>query len=80
MLCVDFNRTLGKPDVSVWVVTIPLPTATINQNALVDCAQFIGYLAVYRICMAVASFFAVMTVLMLCVFSSKDPRAYIQNG
>lgn len=45
-----------------------------------NCSRYIGYLAVYRICMAVASFFVLMALLMLCVVSSKDPRAYIQNG
>ena len=43
-------------------------------------STFIGYLAVYRISMAVASFFFVLMLVMMCVFSSKDPRSYIQNG
>ena len=30
--------------------------------------------------MAVAGFFLVLTLVMICVCSSKDPRVYIQNG
>lgn len=52
----------------------------ISINSLIRCDQFVGYLAVYRICMAVASFFFILMLVMLCVCSSKDPRAYIQNG
>ena len=80
ILCVDYNRTLGPGDVKVWVVRIPLPEPGVSQDRLLNCARFIGYLAVYRICMAVASFFFLMMLITLCVFSSKDPRAYIQNG
>lgn len=74
VLCVDVNRTV---DVGAWVVTV---TPRIEAGAVVDCSRYIGYLAVYRICMAVASFFVLMALLMLCVVSSRDPRAYIQNG
>ena len=56
------------------------PILNITQPALISCSQFVGYLAVYRVCIAVASFFFLMMLLMLCVFSSKDPRSYIQNG
>ena len=52
----------------------------INQTNVLNCSQFVGYLAVYRICIAVASFFFLLMLVMLCVFSSKDPRSYIQNG
>lgn len=47
---------------------------------LVDCNQLVGYLAAYRVCMAVAAFFLILTAVMVCVRSSKDPRAYLQNG
>lgn len=47
---------------------------------LVNCYQFVGYLAAYRVCMAVAAFFLILTAVMICVRSSKDPRAYLQNG
>ena len=78
ILCADFNVTLNVPD------TIPVvggnPITNIAQPALISCSQFVGYLAVYRVCIAVASFFFLLMLLMFCVFSSKDPRSYIQNG
>ena len=52
----------------------------VNIPGTLPCDRIVGYLAVYRVGMAVASFFFVMMVIMFCVFSSKDPRAYIQNG
>jgi hypothetical protein len=75
VLCVNYNRSVGVPS---NVVTFP--TATVSVDRLLNCNQFIGYLAVYRVCMGVASFFLVMMLMMFCVFSSKDPRSYIQNG
>jgi hypothetical protein len=53
------------------------------SNAVIPklpCADAIGYLAVYRLCFVVAAFFAIMSVLMLGVKSSRDPRGPIQNG
>ena len=49
-------------------------------NIHVDCKDVVGYLAAYRVCIAVASFFLLMSAIMICVRSSKDPRAYLQNG
>lgn len=40
----------------------------------------VGYLSVYRICFAMAAFFFLMSLIMIAVKSSKDPRAGIQNG
>ncbi|CAI8001226.1 Probable serine incorporator, partial [Geodia barretti] len=72
VLCVNNNQSVVS-----YVVTFP----TANANgSLLNCDQFIGYLAVYRICMGVALFFLVMMFLMLHVLSSKDPRSYVQNG
>jgi len=45
-----------------------------------DCAEAVGYLAVYRLCFIVTLFFVLMSVLMIGVSTSKDPRAGIQNG
>ncbi|XP_051167193.1 probable serine incorporator isoform X2 [Leptopilina boulardi] len=45
-----------------------------------DCQSAIGYLAVYRICFVLTLFFFLMSVMMLRVRTSKDPRAPIQNG
>ena len=52
--------------------------AVYNESDI--CREVFGYTSVYRICMAVASFFFVLMLIMICVISSKDPRAYIQNG
>lgn len=46
----------------------------------IDCKSAVGYLAVYRLCFALAMFYTLMSVIMLGVRSSKDPRAGIQNG
>lgn len=65
----------------------PVTSATVIPNMTIFrydetevCRTIFGYTSVYRICMAVACFFFVMMLLMFCVFSSRDPRAYIQNG
>ncbi|XP_064391329.1 serine incorporator 2-like isoform X2 [Halichondria panicea] len=71
VLCKGVNVTV--PVLNPLVPAIPI-------NSLVRCDQFVGYLAVYRICMAVASFFFILMLMMICVCSSKDPRSYIQNG
>lgn len=44
------------------------------------CGHVIGYLSVYRILLAVAGFFFLMSLVMICVRSTRDPRAYVQNG
>ena len=46
----------------------------------VDCAVVVGYQAVYRLCLIVTLFFTLMSLLMIGVKSSSDPRAGIQNG
>ncbi|XP_030074644.1 serine incorporator 2 [Microcaecilia unicolor] len=46
----------------------------------VNCDVVVGYKAVYRMCFAMAGFFFLFALIMICVKSSKDPRAYIQNG
>ncbi|XP_028340792.1 serine incorporator 2 isoform X3 [Physeter macrocephalus] len=46
----------------------------------VDCGSLLGHRAVYRMCFAMAAFFFLFTLLMICVRSSRDPRAAIQNG
>jgi hypothetical protein len=45
-----------------------------------DCDSAVGYLAVYRICFILALYFFLMSVIMIRVKSSQDPRAAIQNG
>jgi hypothetical protein len=50
------------------------------HNKIADCSLFVGYMAVYRVCFSMASFFFLFMVLMLGVRSSRDPRSAIQNG
>ncbi len=45
-----------------------------------DCSHAVGYLAVYRLCFIVTLFFLLMSLMMIGVRTSKDPRAGIQNG
>ncbi|XP_028050921.1 probable serine incorporator isoform X2 [Monomorium pharaonis] len=45
-----------------------------------DCDHAVGYLAVYRICFILSLYFFLMSVIMIRVKSSRDPRAPIQNG
>lgn len=40
----------------------------------------VGHQAVYRMCFAMAAFFFLFLIIMICVRSSRDPRSYIQNG
>ncbi|XP_004372078.1 serine incorporator 2 isoform X1 [Trichechus manatus latirostris] len=46
----------------------------------IDCGSLLGHHAVYHMCFAMAAFFFLFTLLMICVRSSRDPRAAIQNG
>uniref|UniRef100_A0AC35TWW3 Serine incorporator n=1 Tax=Rhabditophanes sp. KR3021 TaxID=114890 RepID=A0AC35TWW3_9BILA len=50
------------------------------QGLGIDCKTVTGYQAVYRLCAAMATFFAAMSLIMIGVRSSKDPRAGLQNG
>merc|ERR1719228_617499 len=45
-----------------------------------DCSAVVGYQAVYRMCLIVTLFFTLMSIIMIGVKSSSDPRAGIQNG
>ncbi|XP_031450948.1 serine incorporator 2 isoform X2 [Phasianus colchicus] len=54
--------------------------SVLGVQADVDCSGFLGHKAVYRMGFATAAFFFLFAVLMVCVRSSKDPRAAIQNG
>ena len=45
-----------------------------------NCDKLVGYLAVYRVCFAMAAFFFLMTIITFKVKSSRDPRANFQNG
>ena len=45
-----------------------------------DCTAVVGYKAVYRMCLIITLFFALMSLIMMNVKTSNDPRAGIQNG
>ncbi|ESP02677.1 hypothetical protein LOTGIDRAFT_151397 [Lottia gigantea] len=45
-----------------------------------QCDNVVGYLAVYRVCFAMAAFFFLFSIIMIAVKTSKDPRSGIQNG
>jgi len=49
-------------------------------NVKIKCEDAIGYLAVYRICFVVTLFFLFMSLIMMGVKTSRDPRAGVQNG
>lgn len=49
-------------------------------EAIMNCSAAVGYMAVYRICFALAGFFFLMMLIMLGVKSSQDPRSGVQNG
>ncbi|CAJ0582759.1 unnamed protein product, partial [Mesorhabditis spiculigera] len=52
----------------------------LDKMAGINCGHATGFQAVYRVCAGMASFFFIFTLLMFGVKSSRDPRAYIQNG
>ncbi|KAL0121267.1 hypothetical protein PUN28_008735 [Cardiocondyla obscurior] len=52
----------------------------VPSEVTLDCQSAVGYLAVYRICFILALYFFLMSIIMIRVKSSRDPRAPIQNG
>ncbi|KAI5947205.1 Serine incorporator 2 [Manis javanica] len=62
-----------------WVCEEGAGTPIIPQGHI-NCGSLLGHRAVYRMCFATAAFFFLFTLLMICVRSSQDPRAAIQNG
>ncbi|XP_011689854.1 PREDICTED: probable serine incorporator isoform X2 [Wasmannia auropunctata] len=52
----------------------------VPSEFIADCNSAVGYLAVYRICFILALYFFLMSIIMIRVKSSRDPRAAIQNG
>ncbi|KAG5322757.1 SERIC protein, partial [Pseudoatta argentina] len=52
----------------------------VPSEVSLDCESAVGYLAVYRICFILSLYFFLMSVIMIRVKSSRDPRAPIQNG
>ncbi|NXX42383.1 SERC2 protein, partial [Tricholaema leucomelas] len=54
--------------------------SVLGIQSSVNCESFLGHKAVYRMGFAMAAFFFLFAAIMLCVRSSKDPRAALQNG
>lgn len=63
-----------------WVCEEGATTTPVILQGHIDCGSLLGHRAVYRMCFATAAFFFLFTLLMICVRSSRDPRAAIQNG
>lgn len=75
------------PGLQDWLKEVPFcknstakSTYLVPSDYMADCSVAVGYLAVYRICFALACFFSLMSVMMLGAKSSRDSRAPIQNG
>ncbi|KAF6773067.1 hypothetical protein AHF37_08382 [Paragonimus kellicotti] len=75
------------PQVRVGLTKIPalctpfkLGVINTNIQSGLDCEAITGFGAVYRLCFATAMFYFLFFLLMLCVRSSRDPRAKIQSG
>uniref|UniRef100_A0A452R431 Serine incorporator 2 n=1 Tax=Ursus americanus TaxID=9643 RepID=A0A452R431_URSAM len=62
-----------------WVCEEGSGTPVIFQGHI-DCGSLLGHRAVYRLCFATAAFFFLFALFMICVRSSRDPRAAVQNG
>ncbi|OWK12654.1 SERINC2 [Cervus elaphus hippelaphus] len=75
--------TLGgdtqEPRELPWVCNEGTGSHVVLQGHI-DCGSLLGHRAVYRMCFAMAAFFFLFSLLMVCVRSSRDPRAAIQNG
>ena len=73
---VPFCETPGESGTSGFEVSDLL----VPDKIKIDCSAAVGYMAVYRLCFAMTLFFTFMSLIMIGVKSSKDPRAGIQNG
>lgn len=71
-----------SPGLADKLNTIPYLCKSIPGQAesLIHCSAAVGYMAVYRICFALAGFFFLMMLIMAGVKTSQDPRSGIQNG
>jgi len=71
----NFESKVGLDDIGKGIgkgIGNPIPQ--------IDCSVVVGYKAVYRMCLIVTLFFTLMSIIMINVKSSTDPRAAIQNG
>ncbi|OCT94392.1 hypothetical protein XELAEV_18012063mg [Xenopus laevis] len=69
------------PGVEAGLKKVPLLcTSSTSISGSLNCDVMVGHQAVYRMCFALAAFFFLFVILMICVRSSRDPRAAVQNG
>jgi len=61
-------------------IAVPGLDLATGKSLQVDCKQVVGYQAVYRLCFIVTLFFTLMSLIMIGVSNSSDPRAAVQNG
>jgi len=79
--CIALIPGLGKTlDSLLPGICTNISFIIVDHNQMIDCHSILGYFAVYRICFALACFFFLFMIIMVYVRSSRDPRAYIQNG
>jgi len=94
LLAVVISCIMLVPGVQEWLAKVPFceeshsVTSEIMDkmleagitNVKIKCQDAVGYLAVYRICFVVTLFFLLMSLSMIGVKTSRDPRAGLQNG
>ncbi|KAG8451207.1 hypothetical protein GDO86_003452 [Hymenochirus boettgeri] len=69
------------PGVEAGLKKVPLLcSSSTTIHGSLNCDVMVGHQAVYRMCFALAAFFFLFVILMICVRSSRDPRAAVQNG
>jgi len=79
--CIMLNPSIGDQLAKIPLLCGDKTVGGIQVvDRLVDCSSIVGYVAVYRVCFALAMFFFVFMILMINVKTSKDPRSAIQNG
>uniref|UniRef100_A0A2K6F6V8 Serine incorporator 1 n=1 Tax=Propithecus coquereli TaxID=379532 RepID=A0A2K6F6V8_PROCO len=64
----------------VGVCVACIPGFCENEKGVVPCNILVGYKAVYRLCFGLAMFYLLLSLLMIKVKSSSDPRAAVHNG
>jgi len=74
------SETLDEVGNAVGIGNVGQAVGFSGDSYKLDCQAAVGYQAVYRLCLIVTLFFIVMSLIMLNVKSSNDPRAGIQNG
>ena len=77
MLGTVVSAVMLAPGITDQLMKIPRFCEHVPEH---DCSSLVGYLAVYRVCFAMAAFFLLMAMLLFKVKSSSDPRAKFQNG